>query len=439
MRAKEIFEGKFDPKPLGRDMEFDQLAEKTAEYIKKNCQPWLTQTNNGKLVVYRGVAAYGYAFVKAIRKNRIPLDSSPGLSKAMNSLIQHAIGPNAAMRNNSAFVSGSREVADYYTHNGSHIFIPVGDFRFTWSPKIKDWYNALSTDGATPKNEADNLLPYIFYPQVIHYYKTLMQQAEDSWIFDAMANDGLFDNSIPPRYINHSKIKKLIRADNLKAAIKSNNEIMISAAAGVYIEPEFYNKVLPLLATTKPKQLKEGPNDPHTNKAVFLLGGPGSGKTTVAKKLFSHTGLKTVNVDEIYDILMKKVNPVGGYNDELYKMAHAKTMKRLRTLMQGNIGLIIDGTGRKIDRIEKINLMLKEYGYDTIGLFVNTSLETALERNELRIRKVDPAFLQKTHKEVKRNLGDLHRIFGSAFLILDNEESPDTSYIEKQLRKFLSK
>ena len=43
------------------------------------------------------------------------------------------------------------------------------------------------------------------------------------------------------------------------------------------------------------KSLEEGPNDPHIFKAVFLAGGPGSGKSFVANKMLKGTGLRTVN------------------------------------------------------------------------------------------------------------------------------------------------
>ena len=52
--------------------------------------------------------------------------------------------------------------------------------------------------------------------------------------------------------------------------------------------------------------LHEGPNDPHIFKAVFLAGGPGSGKSFVSNKLLSGTGLRVVNSDDVYEFMMKK-------------------------------------------------------------------------------------------------------------------------------------
>ena len=40
------------------------------------------------------------------------------------------------------------------------------------------------------------------------------------------------------------------------------------------------------------KRPKKGPNDPNIFKAVFMAGGPGSGKSYVADKLLKGRGLK---------------------------------------------------------------------------------------------------------------------------------------------------
>ena len=60
--------------------------------------------------------------------------------------------------------------------------------------------------------------------------------------------------------------------------------------------------------------LTEGVHDKGIFKAVFLAGGPGSGKSYVAKELFgipekfniSMTGMKMINQDKEYKYLLKK-------------------------------------------------------------------------------------------------------------------------------------
>mgnify|MGYP003120703684 FL=1 len=60
--------------------------------------------------------------------------------------------------------------------------------------------------------------------------------------------------------------------------------------------------------------VSEGVNDPGIFKAIFLAGGPGSGKSFVASNLFgipekinvSPYGLKIVNQDAEFELLLKK-------------------------------------------------------------------------------------------------------------------------------------
>ena len=53
--------------------------------------------------------------------------------------------------------------------------------------------------------------------------------------------------------------------------------------------------------------LNEGINDPGVFKAVFMAGGPGSGKSLAAKKLgFGSMGLRPVNSDQSFEMGLKK-------------------------------------------------------------------------------------------------------------------------------------
>ena len=54
--------------------------------------------------------------------------------------------------------------------------------------------------------------------------------------------------------------------------------------------------------------VKEGVFDPNIFKAIFLAGGPGSGKSYVAGKTTVGFGLKLVNSDETLERLLKKHN-----------------------------------------------------------------------------------------------------------------------------------
>jgi len=187
--------------------------------------------------------------------------------------------------------------------------------------------------------------------------------------------------------------------------------------------------------------INEGLYDQHTFKAVFMVGGPGSGKTFVASKLFKGTGLRSINLDEIYEHLTKNVGIVGkGYESDLRKHSGQVAQRKMDTHVSGRMGLLIDSTGRKVSRMENINNTLKELGYDTLCVYVKTSLDTALDRSEQRSRRVDPRVAKKMHEEVKTNITQIRNMFRN-FIIIDNDSieslnnsiSKNQSYIDKFL------
>lgn len=191
------------------------------------------------------------------------------------------------------------------------------------------------------------------------------------------------------------------------------------------------------------KQILEGPNDPHIFKAVFLAGGPGSGKSYVSGKLLGGTGLRVVNSDDIYEYLMNKQNlaldpetifsPQG---QEIRGRAKELTKKRRGHYLDGRIGIIIDGTGKDVGKVEKEANALRELGYDTMMLFVNTSLDVAQERNQQRPRKLDPSVVEKMWNAVQQNIMAFQQVFGSSnFHVIDNSGGLEDPVREKQFDK----
>ena len=59
--------------------------------------------------------------------------------------------------------------------------------------------------------------------------------------------------------------------------------------------------------------------------------------------------------------------------------------------------MIIDGTGDDFQKISREKKELEEIGYDCYMIFVNTTLEVALQRNELRDRVLPKSIVEEIH------------------------------------------
>ena len=177
--------------------------------------------------------------------------------------------------------------------------------------------------------------------------------------------------------------------------------------------------------------IKEGVYDPGIFKAFFLAGGPGSGKTFVTQTAFAGTGLKIVNSDAAFERGLKKANlslsmpsEEEYFRDIIRKRAKMTATSQLDSYVNGRLGLIIDATGRDLQLVQRQHGMLKSLGYDCYMVFVNTSLDVALERNAKRGRSVPEYIVKKSWNGVQANIGAFQRIFSpNKMLIVDNNRS----------------
>ena len=214
------------------------------------------------------------------------------------------------------------------------------------------------------------------------------------------------------------------------------------------------------------KEVTEGVNDPGIFKAVFLAGGPGSGKSYVAGGLFgipdkvnvSAYGLKLVNQDTELEMFLKKYfgsTDLDNMPDDLFRQitdpsysahmgvrTHAKSLskKRLKLYSQGRLGVIVDGTGHKYKDIKKERQDLLKLGYDTFMVFVNTSLDIAQQRNEERPRVLPKDVVEKYWKSVQKNMAYFQGLFGNAnFLLVDNNATLNPKQAVKKFNMLVGK
>ena len=176
--------------------------------------------------------------------------------------------------------------------------------------------------------------------------------------------------------------------------------------------------------------INEGVYDQGIFKAFFLAGGPGSGKTFVTQSAFAGTGLKLVNSDVKFERDLRKANlslkmpdEEKYFRDRIRQGAKEFAGKQMDTYLKGRLGMIVDSTARDYPSIQRQYNLLRNIGYDCYMVFVNTSLEVALERNRTRSRSIPEYIVQKSWKGVQSNMGAFQKVFGhSKMLIVDNNK-----------------
>jgi predicted kinase len=150
--------------------------------------------------------------------------------------------------------------------------------------------------------------------------------------------------------------------------------------------------------------------------------------------------------DEVYEFLMKQadlpLDPETIYSpkgQEIRGKAKILTYKRETNWFDGRIGVVMDGTGKDYDKISKMDQKLKNFGYETMMVLVNTDLETAQKRNILRPRKLPPKEVKDMWQGVQNNIGKFQALFGGQNMyIIDNSEA-QSSQASAQADKLFGK
>ena len=211
--------------------------------------------------------------------------------------------------------------------------------------------------------------------------------------------------------------------------------------------------------------LQEGVYDPGILKAVFLAGGPGSGKSYTAKGIFgvprdlklaagTASGLRFINSDPAFERELKKmgIDPktLADLPDEEWDAltaptdsprARAKSQKKSMERLSGagRLGMILDGTGDDYSKIARKKAQLEALGYDTYMIFINTSLEVAQDRNAKRERALPEDLVDGIWHDVQQNMGGFQDLFGRNFRIVDNTDytKNNVAKVEKAVKAFM--
>tara|TARA_A200000159_G_C7321513_1_gene339056 strand:- start:416 stop:1702 length:1287 start_codon:yes stop_codon:yes gene_type:complete len=177
--------------------------------------------------------------------------------------------------------------------------------------------------------------------------------------------------------------------------------------------------------------LLEGVYDQGIFKAVFMMGGPGSGKSEVVNKLsLKALGLKLVNTDAAFESGLKKAGLSldlrkidANVRDSIRAKAKKLTGSAMDRYIMGRLGMIFDTTSAKKGKIEKYKKMLDGLGYEYKMIYVKTSHSNAQKRNQMRPRKLPAEIVTKDWEAAEANARQLKSLFGKDFYVVENDDT----------------
>ena len=168
-------------------------------------------------------------------------------------------------------------------------------------------------------------------------------------------------------------------------------------------------------------------------KAIFMIGGPGSGKSNIGKGLeLGREGWKVVNQDIFIEAEKAKVGlpEVESMYSKEQKSQRSKigfagrkaAEAKMEKYRQAGEGMIIDGTGASYNATMKKVNKLKEQGYEVFMVHAETSTEAAMARNKSRKERSLPDFIvEKTSKAVQESVKKYREELGDKFIEIDTE------------------
>jgi len=191
--------------------------------------------------------------------------------------------------------------------------------------------------------------------------------------------------------------------------------------------------------------IQEGVYDPGIFKAVFLMGGPGSGKSTVVKQLaLNALGLKTVNTDKSFEAGLKKAGQTldlktvpAAVRDPIRKKSKRMTARILDRYLEGRLGLIFDTTSADKGKIRAYKRQLDLLGYDCKMIYVSASLDNAQKRNAERARKLPAEIVKSDWDKSEKNIVAMKSIFKKDFAQITNDD--DLLSLEKKTNSLYAK
>lgn len=153
-------------------------------------------------------------------------------------------------------------------------------------------------------------------------------------------------------------------------------------------------------------------------KAIFVTGGPGSGKDVVIREAIAENRVVELNHVQAFDYLMDK------------QKLSEKSNDFRRESIRNRRPLIINGPADACNELLVVKEELEELGYQTMMVFVNTTNESSIERNSKLSRMMAESVRYDKWSQAQNYKTKYLSVF-EQFILIDNSKS--LSYIEEDI------
>jgi len=198
--------------------------------------------------------------------------------------------------------------------------------------------------------------------------------------------------------------------------------------------------------------LKEAQGAP---KAIILAGAPGAGKSSVIGEIISDLGLKVMNIDDFFiknlrdagiSLDLKKADAEGRSGAAKAMQAAQKDYQQALSQEIGSReNIVIDGTAASYKKTEQLKNTLEAAGYDVMMVFIYSSLEKSLRKNEDRFerskgedRSLMPSIVMQTWANVTKNFIPYLNLFGQNFVATTKDKDPfGKASLDKIVKRYI--
>ncbi len=178
--------------------------------------------------------------------------------------------------------------------------------------------------------------------------------------------------------------------------------------------------------------------------AHFLIGVPGSGKSTFAKFLSQQENCEIISTDNIRAELYGDPSIQGEW-----KQIETEAIKRIYTAFKIGKSIIYDATNFKranrLDFLQKVKQKFQlhplnigesdSYSPIWIGWYLNTPIETSIAWNQMRSRQVPEAIIQSMHKVLQ----NFPPIAAEGFALMNTVDVTSPQFTRSAIEKLIKK